>query len=117
MESGLTVLMAPLPGQRIVEGADPEDGSILAYRKGGDEGLFASWFIDDNEDKPGRPMVWIPISEFSPDPEAIRPPEIVEEGQEQIQESTDGTGTQDRPIVEGPFGRGRGLRRRPGAEE
>jgi hypothetical protein len=107
MESGITVLMAPLPGQRLVDGADPEDGSVLAYRKGGDEALFASW---DAEESKG--MAWIPVSEFSPDPEAIRPPEIVEE--EQPQEAQDGT--TERPVVQGPFGRGKGLRRRPEVE-
>jgi hypothetical protein len=108
---GIMVLMAPLPGQRLVDGAEPEDGSILAYRKNGDEGLFASWFIDDREDKPGRPMVWIPIGEFSPDPEAIRPPEIVETGEPQ--ETDDGS--QERPVEEGPFGRGRRRSQRPEA--
>ncbi len=104
--NGLMILMTPLPGQRIVDGQEPEDGSILAYRKDGDEGLFASWFIDEDENKPGKPMVWIPISEFSPDPEAIRPPEIVE-GEAPTEE-----GTTERPVVEGPFGRGRGRSKR-----
>lgn len=110
-ESGMTVLMTPLPGQRLIVDQDPEDGSVLAYRKGGDEALFASWDADVS-----KGMTWIPVSEFSPDPEAIRPPEIIEE--EQPQESTDGSGTTERPIVEGPFGRGargRGRSQRPEA--
>lgn len=108
MESGIQVLMTPLPGQRLIDGAEPEDGSVLAYRKGGDEALFASW-----DAEVPKPMTWIPVGEFSPDPEAIRPPEIVEE--EPTQEATDGTGTQERPVVEGPFGRGRGRSKRPEA--
>lgn len=113
MENAIQVLMTPLPGQRLVEGQEAEDGSILAYRKCGDEGLFASWFLDEDEDKPGKPMVWIPIGEFSPDPEAIRPPEIITD--EVPTDAADGTGTQERPIVEGPFGRGRGRSKRPEA--
>lgn len=105
-ESGITVLMTPLPGRRLADGKEPEDGSILAYRKSGDEGLFASWNAEEDQ-----PMTWIPVGEFSPDPEAIRPPEIVEE--EQPQEA--GDGTQERPVVEGPFGRGRGRSKRPEA--
>lgn len=105
-ESGIQVLMTPLPGRRLIQDKDPDDGSILAYRKGGDEGLFASWNADEDV-----PMQWIPVGEFSPDPEAIRPPEILEE------EPTvpAGDGTQERPVVEGPFGRGRGRSKRPEA--
>lgn len=108
----IVVLPIPLPGQRILEGQDPEDGSILAYRKEGDEGLFASWFLDEDENKPGKPMVWIPVGEFSPDPEAIRPPEIVEEGEEQ---PSGEEGATERSSEQGPFGRPRGGRsKRPG---
>jgi hypothetical protein len=107
-ESGIQVLMTPLPGQRLVDGGEPEDGSVLAYRKGGDEALFASWDAENS-----KPMAWIQIGEFSPDPEAIRPPEIVEEGEEPT-EAPDGT--QERPVVEGPFGRGRGRSKRPQAD-
>ncbi len=59
-------------------------------------------------------MAWIPVAEFSPDPESIRPPEIVEEGEEQVQEA--GDGTTERSVSQGPFGRAKGLRRRPEAE-
>jgi len=107
MESGIQVLMTPLPGRRLIDGKDPEDGSILAYRKGGDEGLFASWNAEEDQ-----PMAWIPVGEFSPDPEAIRPPEIVE-GEEEPTPAEDGT--TEKPVVQGPFGRG-GLRRRPTTE-
>jgi hypothetical protein len=102
---GIQVLLQPLPGQRLVEGAEPEDGSILAYRKDGDEGLFASWDVDHS-----KPMVWIPVGEFSPDPEAIRPPEIDETAQEQPEEPT------ETPVEHGPFGRGRGRSKRPSSE-
>lgn len=110
---GITVLMQPLPGQRIGDGAEPEDGSVLAYRKDGDECLFASWHIDEDEEKPGRPMVWIPVGEFSPDPEAIRPPEIVDGAES---EPSDAPGIQERPSVEGPFGRPRSRSKRPEAD-
>jgi hypothetical protein len=111
-DSRIVVLPIPLPGQRIFgDGQDPEDGSILAYRKEGDEGLFASWFLDEDETKPGKPMVWIPVGEFSPDPEAIRPPEIVEEAEGQPSDE----GATERPSEQGPFGRPRGGRsKRPG---
>jgi hypothetical protein len=115
MENAIQVLMSPLPGQRLIEGQEAEDGSILAYRKCGDEGLFASWFLDEDENKPGKPMVWIKISEFSPDPEAIRPPEIMEGNPEENPPQDAGDGTQERPIVEGPFGRPRGRSKRPQA--
>lgn len=110
MDSGITVLMTALPGQRITDEKDPENGSVLAYRKGGDECLFASW---DAEESKG--MAWIPVSEFSPDPEAIMPPDIEDQPQEPETETTDGT--TERPSAPGPFGRGpSSLRRRPGVE-
>jgi hypothetical protein len=110
MESGLTVLMTALPGQRITDPEKPEDGSILAYRKHGDEALFSSW---DTENAKG--MVWIPVTEFSPDPEAIQPPNL-EQQEEPVEQPEDGTGAAERPITQGPFGRGGNLRRRPGVE-
>lgn len=110
MDSGITVLMTALPGQRIVDANDPDngfvDGSILAYRKSGDEVLFASWDLD----KPSG-MVWVPVGEFSPDPEAIQPPGIGEDNPEPEAETE---GPTERPSAAGPFGRG--LRRRPGVE-
>jgi hypothetical protein len=112
MSSGIQVLMAPLPGQRIVNAKDPEDGyedgSVLAYRKDGDEVLFASWDVEEP-----KGMVWIPVVEFTPDPEAIQPPDLADVEQP-VEESTDGTGTSEKP-QSSPFGRG-GLRRRPGVE-
>lgn len=108
-EGGIQVLMTALPGRRLIDGKDPEDGSILAYRKNGDEGLFASWNAEEDQ-----PMAWIPIGEFSPDPESIRPPEIIE-GEETDPQPAEGETTVDKPVVHGPFGRA-GLRRRPTTE-
>lgn len=111
MESGITVLMTALPGRRLIDGKDPEDGSVLAYRKAGDEALFASWDADED-----RGMTWIPVGEFSPDPEAIRPPDLTDDPQEP-QPSADGSGTSERPVTHGPFGRGSRLRSRPEVEK
>jgi hypothetical protein len=110
MDNGITVLMTALPGQRVTDEKSPEDGSILAYRKNGDEVLFASW---DAETSKG--MVWLPVGEFSPDPESIQPPDLEQPGQEPAEPEADGT--TERPSTAGPFGRGSGsLRRRPGVE-
>lgn len=112
-ESGITVLLTVLPGQRIFSDQTSEDGSVLAYRKGGDEVLFASWFIDEeDENKPGKGMVWIPVGEFSPDPEAIKPPNLLQEEEET---PPGGDGPTETESETGPFGRpGRGRSRRPG---
>ena len=116
MESGgIQVLITPLPGQRITRDTEPEDGSVLAYRNNGDECLFASW--DDGETPRG--MAWIPVGEFSPDPEAIRPPDI-EEAPGEGTPIDDGTGTTETDPGHGPMG-GRsggrpGLRKRPTVE-
>jgi hypothetical protein len=107
MDSGITVLMTALPGQRVTDEKNPEDGSVLAYRKGGDEALFASWDTDS-----AQGMAWIPVGEFSPDPEAIRPPDIEEPAEPEQAED----GTTERPSTAGPFGRRSGLPRRPGVE-
>lgn len=113
MDSGVTFLMTPIPGQRIVDGKEPddwEDGSVLALRRNGDEVLFASWDVDSP-----KGMAWIPVAEFSPDPEAIQPPGL-EHGEDQPEQPADETGASERPSTAGPFGRGGGLRRRPGVE-
>lgn len=110
MDSGITVLMTALPGQRITDEKNPEDGSVLAYRKAGDEALFASW---DTQTSQG--MAWIPVGEFSPDPEAIRPPDLNDPETEQEPEQEE-DGTTERPSSSGPFGRRGGLPRRPGVE-
>lgn len=105
MDHSITMLVAPLPGIRLVEGNEEgESGSVLGFRKGGDEVLFASW----SEEK-DVPMVWIPLGEFSPDPEAIMPPDIVPAGEEE----QPAEGTVEKPG--NPFGRG-GPRKRPGLE-
>lgn len=105
MIDGVTMLVAPLPGVRLVDGnEDGEDGSALGFRKGGDEVLFASWDTEKNV-----PMAWIPVGEFSPEPSAIIPTDYEEapgEGQ------PDGTSEKSGS----PFGRG-GPRKRPGLEK
>jgi len=113
MDSGVTFLMTAIPGQRIIQGKDPdefEDGSVLALRKGGDEVLFASWDLEES-----KGMAWIPVSEFSPDPEAIRPPDI-EQPADEPEQPADETGPTERRSDAGPFGRTSGLRRRPGVD-
>jgi len=111
MQHEITMLVSPIPGIRLVEGKDSEDGSMIALRKSGDEILFASWETESPESDRGRGMTWIPVGEFSPDPESIRPPEILEEtGEEEAEEQADGT--KEKPG--NPFGGQRGLRKRPG---
>lgn len=103
---GITMLLTPIPGVRLVEGSSEDadsSGSILAFRKGGDEVLFASW----NGDK-DVPLAWIPIAEFSPDPESIMPPDIVPAEEPEVPE-----GTTEKPGH--PFGKS-GPRKRPGLE-
>ncbi len=106
MDGSITMLMQPLPGIRLTTGKE-DDGSILGFRHGGDEVLFASWHDVEAEEKA---MEWIPIAEFSPDPEFFRPPDIEPQPEEQPTEAADGT--QERPVESGPFGGG--VRRRPG---
>jgi hypothetical protein len=115
MQDGVTMLVSPLPGVRLIEESDGEDGSILAFRKGGDEVLFTSW---DTETPKG--MTWIPVREFSPDPEAVRPPDIFpaeteEQPTEEETTETEGDTTREKTSQSGPFGKG-GLRRRPQVE-
>jgi hypothetical protein len=119
MESGgIQVLMTALPGQRVTKGAPPEDGSVLAYRSNGDECLFASW--EDEDEERGKGMAWIPVGDFSPDPESIRPPDILEGTETEGAPIDDGSGTTEADPGHGPMGGksgGRsGLRRRPTVE-
>lgn len=109
MQDGITMLVSPIPGVRLVGEKDQEDGSMIALRKSGDEILFASWDAESEESERGRGMVWIPVGEFSPDPESIRPPDIGVEEEEEPQEGD----TKEKPG--NPFGRG--LRRRPGLDK
>jgi hypothetical protein len=113
MESGITFLPVPIPGIRLSGNAgDGEDGSMIALRRGGEEILFASWEVDEvegSDDAKARGMVWVPVGEFSPDPEAIRPPDI---GVDDLpaEEQPDGTAEREGS----PFGGARsGLKRRP----
>jgi len=115
-ESGVTILMSAIPGVRILGEEELEDGSMVALRKGGDEILFASWENDEKEHPKG--MVWIPVSEFSPDPEAIRPPEIQEGPDPALPDDAPESapaedGTSEKPG--NPFGRN--LRKRPGLDK
>lgn len=108
MENQVTMLITPLPGLRLLGGdAEPEQGSILAFRKNGDEGLFASWNDEEGQEKG---LAWIPIGEFSVNPDAVSPPEIEEEPvpgeEEQPGEEQPPT---ERKSRSGPFG---SLRRR-----
>lgn len=108
MQDGITMLIAPLPGVRLGENKElDQDGSILGFRKNGDEVLFTSW---DVEDRGG--MQWIPVTEFAPEPDSVMPPEVLAEQQtEEVVEE----GAAEKPSSSGPFGRG-GLRRRPELE-
>ena len=72
----IKLLMTPLPGVRLFPGEEakePEPGSIIAFRKGGDECLYASGGEEE------RGLAWIPVGEFSVDPEAVTPPEFVDD--------------------------------------
>jgi hypothetical protein len=105
MIDGVTMLVSPLPGVRLIDGDDEgEDGSVLGFRKGGDEVLFASWDTEKNV-----PMAWIPIAEFSPEPSAVIPPDY-----EDAPPAEGGDQTTERPGS--PFGRS-GPRKRPGLEK
>jgi hypothetical protein len=111
MESGVTLLIHPLPGVRIVPDGKKEAGSIIALRRDGDECLY----VPDTEEEKG--MEWLPIGQFSVDPEAVAIPDLepavaeVEPGTEPIEEQpqTDEP-AESAPVRKGPFGRG--LKRR-----
>lgn len=109
MEPQITMLLNPLPGIRVVDGQEDEDGSIVAFRKGGDEALFASWDVDT-----AKGMKWIPIEEFSVDPEAVKPADL-DEGQPGTEEQpAEGETPVEVPSKKGPFGN---IRRRKELEE
>lgn len=106
--SEITLIVNPQPGVRLLGGNAVEDGAILAFRKGGDEVLFGS-LSDDN-----RPLVWIPVGEFSIDPGAIEPVEIEPGGGEEPDDRREEEpaeeppqGPAEEPQSEGttPFGR------------
>jgi len=99
MDPQITMLLTPLTGLRLIPDKDPEAGSVIAFRKGGDEALFASW---DEE----RGMEWIPVGEFCMDP-----PEGYDEGQPPAEEQPTG----EEPVTEVPTRKspfGGGVRRR-----
>ena len=106
MDGAITMLMQPMPGIRLTPGKE-DDGSIVGFRRGGDEVLFVSWHDAEREE---RPMEWLPLAEFSPDPEYVRPPDVEPAG-EPATEADDGT--TEHQSQAGPFGGG-GVRRRPG---
>ncbi len=98
MDPQITMLISPLTGLRLIPDKDPEAGSVIAFRKGGDEALFASW---DEE----RGMEWIPVGEFCMDPPEGYGDE--QPGTEEQQTETDGV--TEVPTRKAPFG---GVRRR-----
>lgn len=107
MENRVTLLLQPLPGLRLIEGGTTEEGSIVALRKDGDECLYVSGGEED------KGMVWIPVGEFSVDPEAVTPPDFFEEPQPGGEAPAEGGEEQpvsEKPSRSGPMGR---LRRRP----
>lgn len=111
MDDRLTMLMAPLTGYRLLDGGTLEEGSIIGFRKGGDECLY----VPRTEEEKG--MEWIPVGSFSVDPEAVTPPDMLPDpaaetppGEEAHQEGEPSAPDQGR----GPFGRS--VRRRPELE-
>jgi hypothetical protein len=107
MESQITMLISPLPGLRLLGGdAEPEQGSVIAFRKNGDEALFASWNDEEGQEKG---LAWIPVGEFSVNPDSVTPPEILEEEPQPGDEPQEDQPTTQRKGRGGPFG---GLPRR-----
>lgn len=112
MDNRITLFIQPLTGLRLLGEEKTEEGSIIALRKDGDECLY----VPRTEDERG--MTWIPIGEFSVDPEAVTPVEFSEaepqpgEGEETPQGEGEG-GDQPHEVTprSGPFG-GRKLKRR-----
>ena len=106
MDGKVTMLVTPLPGLRLLGGGKTEDGSIIALRRDGEECLY----VPRTEDERG--MCWIPIGEFSVDPEAVPPVEFLEqlplEGEGHPAESEEPS---EVPSRKDPFG-GRKLKRR-----
>ncbi len=113
MDGKVTMLVNALPGLRLLGEGKTEEGSIIALRRDGDECLY----VPRMEDEKG--MVWIPVGEFSVDPEAVTPPEFLEEpAPGEGEPVVDGEPTAveaeqpptERPSRTGPMGRA--LRRR-----
>lgn len=108
MESRITLLVQPLPGLRLLGDGKKEDGSIIALRHDGDECLY----VPRTEDEKG--MEWIAIAQFSVDPEAVTPVDLLEQPSEEEQpevEGEEGSESQETSSRSGPFG-GHRLKRR-----
>lgn len=106
MEGKVTLFLQALPGIRLLGEGKTEEGSIIALRRDGDEALY----VPRTEEEKG--MTWIPVGEFSVDPEAVTPVEFLEDGQNpdegQVEQGEEAT---EQSIRTGPFG-GRQLKRR-----
>jgi hypothetical protein len=108
MDGKVTMFVNALPGLRLLGEGKTEEGSIIALRREGDECLY----VPRTEDEKG--MSWIPVSEFSVDPEAVTPVEFLDEtppGEGEEQPEGEGGEPTEVPSKRGPFG-GRPLKRR-----
>lgn len=107
MDGKVTMLVNALPGLRLLGEGKTEEGSIIALRREGDECLY----VPRTEDEKG--MVWIPVGEFSVDPEAVTPVEFLDEPGEETPGEEGGEGGEPTEVLKKgtPFG-GRPLKRR-----
>lgn len=105
MDGKVTLLLQALPGLRLLGEEKTEEGSIIALRRDGDECLY----VPRTEDEKG--MEWIPIAQFSVDPEAVTPVEFVEEAPAEGETVEEGGEPAEVKPRTGPFG-GRQLKRR-----
>lgn len=110
MDGHLTMLMAPLTGYRLLDGGKLEEGSIIGFRRDGEECLY----VPRTEEEKG--MEWILIGQFSVDPEAVTPPDILptEEPPSGEEAAPQEGGEPSADSGRGPFGRS--VRRRPELE-
>jgi hypothetical protein len=102
MDGRVTLLVQPLPGLRLMEDGKTEEGSIIALRREGDECLYVPWSE--------KGMCWIPIGEFSVDPAAVTPIDLLEEPSEE-EPTEPAEGISEIQAHKTPFG-GRPLKRR-----
>ncbi|MGI0148685.1 MAG: hypothetical protein ACREDF_04035 [Thermoplasmata archaeon] len=106
MDGKVTLLVNALPGLRLFQEGKTEEGSIIALRRDGDECLYVPRTEED------KGMDWIPVREFSVDPEAVTPVEFLEDPQPGEGEAPEAEeGAVEVPSRKGPFG-GRQLKRR-----
>ncbi len=113
----------PLPGSRKIGTGQYEDGSILAFRKDGEEVLYAS----QSDERKG--LIWIPVTEFIVNPAEIEPlEEEAPAGEESVpgeepagpeekvptgeEPASDSAELTEAPAPDGPF-----LRKRPTTSE